>query len=58
MTNELLVGANEALTDLEKLFLDARDVLFNLADDIRAQVPDCMGKTVTLDRINKLRSKL
>jgi hypothetical protein len=58
MTHSLLHIANDGLDSFEKLIEDARDVLFNMADDIRAQVPDGPARQATIARIEKMRRKL
>ena len=58
MTHPLLTTANEKLTEFEAALADARDVLFNLAEDITNNVPACPEKRPTVERIMKLRSKL
>ena len=58
MTHPLIQEANKGLADFEKLLEDARDVLFNLAQDIHDTVPACPEKRSTIERIMKIRSKL
>lgn len=57
-THPLIQAAKQGLNDFEKLLEDARDVLFNLAQDIHDTVPACLEKRPTIERIMKLRSKL
>jgi hypothetical protein len=54
----ILEEARKGLDDFEQLLKDARDVLFNMADDLRAQVPASMERAGTIARINRIRSKI
>jgi hypothetical protein len=56
--NPVLEAAQKGLDDFEKLLWDTRDVLFNLADDLRAQVPASLERAETIARINRIRSKI
>ena len=58
VTHPLIQEANKGLADFEKLLEDARDVLFNLSQDITNNVPDSQAKQDTIFRINLLRNKL
>ena len=58
MTHPLLTTANEKLTEFEAMLADARDVLFNLAEDITNNVPAQGGKAQTIERILNLRRRL
>lgn len=58
MTHPLLEAANAELTKFEAMLEDARDVLFNLAQDITNNVPPSTIKTITIERIEQIRSKL
>ena len=58
MTHPLIQEANKGLADFEKLLEDARDVLFDLAQDITNNVPHSFDRAVILGRINNIRKKL
>ena len=58
MTHPLIQEANKGLADFEKLLEDARDVLFNLSQDITNNVPPSTIKTITIERIEQIRRKL
>jgi hypothetical protein len=56
--HKMLEIANAGLTDIERFVEEFRDTLFNMADDIRAQVPDSQARQATIARIEKMRRKL
>lgn len=58
MTHPLLTTANAGLTQFEAMLNDARDVLFNLAQDITNNVPASAAKDAAIQRIHSLRKRL
>lgn len=58
MTHPLLETANRELTKFEAMLNDARDVLFNLSQDITNNVPASAAKDEAIQRIHSLRKRL